>query len=559
MENSQKVIVPSYSQFGCIGTGASAIALGATLKRWYQMDDIRFFEKQGDSGGTWHVNSYPGCACDVPSALYSFSFASNAGWTKLMPSHHEIKKYHDGVADTYSLREKMIFYKQVDVCIWCEESSRWLMIIRDVRTGEIMHHECQILFAATGQLVEPRPCDIPGAASFQGDIFHTSRWNHDVSLEGKKVVVIGNGCTAAQLVPAIVDRTQSLTQIVRTKHWIVPTMNFIYPAIMQWIFRWIPFTLKLHRFQIFLGAESDFRLFPMTKAAAKLRENLRQRVEKYMRETAPAKYHDVLIPDFDIGCKRRIFDCGYLESLHKDKLHLTDSKIIEITPGGVQTADGHIDADVIVLATGFKTNMFVPFTDIRGRERTMDEHWKRFDGPEAYNCSVLSGFPNFFMLLGPNAATGHTSAIMAIENSVNYALRVLKPVLDGKAVAVDLKEDAEVEYANWVQETLQGRVWNAGCASWYINEKRWNAMAYPWTQGHYWYRSLFPVWSHWTQKTIQKPTSSIGGTKLALMVVFLAMLGGAFVCSQSPQLWSSIVFQAKACFRLVTTWAQKQH
>ncbi|KAJ5626451.1 Flavoprotein [Penicillium herquei] len=557
MENKQKVIVPSYSQIACIGTGASAIALGATLKRWYQMDDIRFFERNGDSGGTWHINSYPGCACDVPSVLYSFSFAQNARWTKLMPSYREIKQYHDGVTETYSLRDKMIFNKHVDECIWCEESSRWLMIIRDVRTGEIMHHECQILFAATGQLVEPRPCDIPGASSFEGDIFHSARWNHDVSLEGKKVVVIGNGCTAAQIVPAIVDRTQSLTQIIRSKHWVVPSMNFTYPAVMQWIFRWIPFTLQLHRFQVFLAAESSLRLFPMTKTAARLREKYRQQVEKYMRQTAPAKYHDTLIPDFDIGCQRRIFDCGYLESLNNDKLHLTESKILKITPGGLETADGHIDADVIVLATGFKTNKFVPFTDIKGRKGTIDEHWARYDGPGAYNCSVLSGFPNFFILLGPNAATGHTSAIMAAENSVNYALRVLKPILDGKAAAIDLKEDAEVRYVNWLQEALRDRIWNAGCASWYVNEKKWNAMAYPFSQGHYWYRSLFPVWSHWTQKKIPKPKNSISGAKLAWMVVFLAMFGGAFVHSQSPQIWSSIVFQAKTCLQLISTWAHK--
>ncbi|KAJ5737860.1 Flavoprotein [Penicillium malachiteum] len=450
MENKHQVIVPSYSQFACIGTGISAIALGATLQRWYQMDDIRFFERHGDSGGTWHISSYPGCACDVPSALYSFSFASNPGWTKLMPSYREIKKYQEEVAEAYSLRDKMRFYKQVDECIWCEESSRWLMIIRDVRTGEIMHHEC--------------------------DIFHSARWNHDVNLEGKKVVIIGNGCTAAQIVPAIVDRTESLTQIIRSKHWVFPAGNFTYPPLLQWIFRWTPFTMQLHRFHIFLMAER----FPFIPHDQSSREAT--------REVSTASE------------KRRIFDCGYLESLNKDKLHLTDSKILEITPDGVQTADGQIPADVIVLATGFKTNKFVPFTDIRGRERTIDEHWKRCGGPGAYNCSVLSGFPNFFMLLGPNAATGHTSAVMASENSVNYALRVLKPVLDGKAVAVDLKEDAEVEYVNWVQEALRQRIWNAGCASWYINEKKWNAMAYPWTQGHYWYRSLFPVWSHWTQK-----------------------------------------------------------
>lgn len=173
--------------------------------------------------------------------------------------------------------------------------------------------------------------------------------------------------------------------------------------------------MKLHRFHIFLVAENDFRLFPTTNSAAQLRQKRREKVEHYMRSTAPAKYHDTLIPDFDVGCKRRIFNDGYLESLHNDKLHLMESKILEIQPDGVKTTDGFVPADIIVLATGFKTNTFLPYTQVRGRHGTVSDHWQRYDGPAAYNCTAMSGFPNFFLLLGPNAATGHTSALMASE------------------------------------------------------------------------------------------------------------------------------------------------
>ncbi|KAJ5414507.1 flavo-protein [Penicillium cosmopolitanum] len=396
----------SYSQIACIGTGLSAIALGATLKRWYDMDDIHFFERHADCGGTWHISSYPGCACDVPSALYSFSFALSSRWTKLMPSYKEIKSYHDEVVEDYGLRGRMTFNTEVEECFWCEDISRWTMKLRNVVTGEVTHHECQILFAATGQLVEPKPCDIPGSETFKGCIFHSARWDHNVDLDGKNVIVIGNGCTAAQIVPAIVNQ-----------------------------------------------------------AAAELRLKRRQKVEKYMRETAPAKYHDTLIPDFDVGCKRRIFNGGYLESLHNEKLFLEETKITEITPDGIRTTDKFYPADVIVLATGFQTNKFLPYTEIHGLEGTISDHWARYDGPGAYNCSAMSGFPNFFLLLGPNAATGHTSALMAAENSVNYALRVLKPVLDGKAASINLKQEAEDAYVHRVQEALLHMVWNAGCAS----------------------------------------------------------------------------------------------
>ncbi|KAE8347628.1 hypothetical protein BDV24DRAFT_146455 [Aspergillus arachidicola] len=483
---SKSTDVPTYSQIACVGAGLSAVALGATLQRWYGLEDIQFFERHPTSGGTWYINSYPGergsalshfsiqtntlvgCGCDVPSALYSFSFAPNPNWTKLMPSNKEIKEYIDDVVKTYKLLPKMSFGTEVVRTVWREDANRWLLYLRELKTGREYTHECQILFAATGQLVEPRPCEIPGASDFRGSIFHSARWDHSVDLNGKNVVVIGNGCTAAQIVPALAKSGQvkSLTQIVRTKHWIFPAPNFTYPKLLQWIFRYVPLAMRLHRLHIFLVAENDFRLFPMTKGAARLREKRRKQVEKYMREASPRKYHDLLIPDFDVGCKRRIFDPGYLESLHLDNVLLTDAKTERITEEGIETDKGFIPADVIVLATGFQTNKFIPYMDVVGRNsETVSEHWGRYGGPAAYNCSALNGFPNFFILLGPNAATGHTSAMMAAENSINYALRILKPVLDGDAASVEVTAKAEYDYAYWVQDALSKRVWNAGCVS----------------------------------------------------------------------------------------------
>ncbi|KAL2827500.1 hypothetical protein BJY01DRAFT_255663 [Aspergillus pseudoustus] len=525
---SKSTDLPTYSQIACVGAGLSAVALGATLKRWYNLDDIRFFERHPTTGGTWYINTYPGCGCDVPSALYSYSFAPNPNWTKLMPSNEEIKAYMDNVVDTYDLRRKMTFGTEVVRSVWREDAGRWLLNLRDLNTGREYLHECQILFAATGQLVEPRPCEIPGAADFNGKIFHSARWDHSVDLEGKNVVVIGNGCTAAQIVPALVNnpKIKSVTQIVRTKHWIFPAPNFAYPRALQWIFRYIPLAMKLHRFHIFLIAENDFRLFPMTKGAARLREKRRRQVEKYMRETGPEKYHDLLIPDFDVGCKRRIFDPGYLDCLHSDKVLLTDAKATRITPEGLETDKGFVHADVIVLATGFQTNKFIPYMDVVGRNgENVSQHWAKYDGPAAYNCSALNGFPNFFMLLGPNAATGHTSAMMAAENSINYALRVLKPVLDGDAASIEVTRKAEHDYAYWVQDALSKRVWNAGCMSWYLNDKKWNSMSYPWTQAHFWWRSLFPTWSDWSIRKIAKPSSRKSSGVLLVALLCIGLLG----------------------------------
>ncbi|KAH7029926.1 uncharacterized protein B0I36DRAFT_412440 [Microdochium trichocladiopsis] len=495
----------SYSQFACVGTGFSAIALGATLRRWYDIEDIVFFEQHGQLGGTWFINQYPGCACDVPSALYSFSFEPNPAWSRVLPSSGELWAYLDGVALNYDLKRRMSFGMRVDKCEWLEPAGRWRMTICHLKTGTILTHECQFLFCATGQLVQPRELDVPGRERFRGDMFHTARWRADVSLRDKKVVLFGNGCTAAQVVPAIVGSTRSLTQFVRAKHWILPPIDREVPGWAHALLRRLPGLMGLQRLLVFLGAEHTLRGFPLTDAAARFRHAQRVKAERYMRAAAPQRYHDLLIPDFEVGCKRRIFDAGYLASLHDERLTLTDERPLEMVPEGVRTASGVVEADVVVLANGFVTNEFLIGMDVRGvGGETLQQHWRQaFGGPEAYNCSVLSGFPNMFILLGPNAATGHTSAVMAAENSVNYALRVIRPVLEGSASVACLRGEAEKRYSDRMQAALRSTVWNSGCQSWYVRKaddddgQTWNAMSYPWSQAHFWYRSVFPVWSDW--------------------------------------------------------------
>ncbi|KAH7129271.1 hypothetical protein EDB81DRAFT_661866 [Dactylonectria macrodidyma] len=491
----------NFSQFGCIGSGFSAIGLGATLQRWYGITDIQFFERNDRLGGTWNTNKYPGCACDVPSALYSYSFEPNPNWSRVLPSHDELWAYLHQVATKYGLVDKMTFGVNVKKCEWIEEKKRWRLHIHHIKTNNIFIHECQFLFSGSGQLVTPRELDIPGAATFNGPIFHSSQWRDDVELKGKNVIVIGNGCTAAQIVPSIVGTTKHLTQMIRSKHWILPSIDSAQTKAMSYLFKYIPGSMALQRFLVYLVAERELRGFPMTKAGAQYRRFRRAQVEKYMRSAAPKKYHDILIPDFEVGCKRRIFDSGYLDCLHSENLDLTDDPALQIVPEGIRTKHGLIKADVIVLANGYVTNKFLHGVEVVGRKGTLEEHWESFGGAEAYNCSVLSGFPNFFLLLGPNAATGHTSAIMAAENSINYAMRVLRPVLKDEASVAELKPDAEHRYVTQIQDDLSKTVWNSGCQSWYIEGKAggrtWNAMSYPYSQAHFWYRSLFPTWSDW--------------------------------------------------------------
>ncbi|KAF9878989.1 monooxygenase [Colletotrichum karsti] len=542
----------SHSLFACVGSGFAAIGLGATLKRWYGIDDIQFFERHSQLGGTWFANQYPGCACDVPSALYSFSFEQNPDWTQAMPSNSELWEYINGVAQKYDLVRRMAFDSLVQHCEWIEERARWRLTIHHSKSGTTYYHESQFLFAATGVLVHPRSIDVPGADTFKGRIAHTGRWSSDIDLEGKKVVLFGNGCTASQVVPAIVHKTKSLTQIVRTKHWIMPGLDSDLSPFMRKLMAWVPKVPALQRLMIFCVAENSFRGFRMTEDGKKFRAMQRYNSETYMRSAAPAKYHDILIPDFEVNCKRRIFDPGYLQSTHADNFTLTDEKPLEITPDGVKTERGFIEADVIILANGYETNKFATGINVVGREgETLETRWEALGGEGAYNTSAMAGFPNFFLLLGPNSVTGHTSTVMAIENGVNYALRVLKPVLEGRASAAMVKSEAEQQYVDEMQSALRNTVWNTGCGAWYTKkskgtENQWNAMAYPYSQIHFWYRSFFPNWSHWEYSGRPNSTSRIqkrgfGGWMMILLaiivgVVVLGIYGRDWLSSIAPSL-----------------------
>ncbi|RCI09534.1 hypothetical protein L249_3927 [Ophiocordyceps polyrhachis-furcata BCC 54312] len=565
----------SYSQFVCVGAGFSGIALGATLKRWYGIDNVRFFERHADLGGTWFINTYPGCACDVPVILYSFSFAPNANWSRTLPSSAELWAYLKRVADEYDLTSKMTFGADVIRCEWRQDSNRWRLQVRDVKSGAVFHHESRFLFCAGGVLVRPKVPDLPGLSSFAGTVLHASQWSNDVQINDKKVVVVGNGCTAAQIIPTIIHRTRHLSQFIRSKQWYLPPIDIndkkvvvvgngctaaqIIPTIIhrtrhlsqfirskqwylppidvaisdftRWLFAHVPGILFLARFWAFCNYEDHLRGFYMTEAGARYRSRQKGAAVGYMKRAAPEKYHHLIIPDFEIGCKRRIFDSGYLRSLHAPNISLSDEPIVEVLPDAVRTRDGTLTpADVIILATGFVTNQFLHGVDLVGRGGvTLDKHWSKYGGPEAYNCVALNQFPNMFMILGPNTVTGHTSTIMAIENGVNYALRVIKPVLDDDNGVVEIKPGAEARYSREMQQALRKTVWFSGCHSWYNHEgpdgKTWNAMTYPRTQWDYWYQCLFPAHRDWSYVNATPTRTLLRSGVLVLVGLAVAAVG----------------------------------
>lgn len=369
----------------------------------------------------------------------------------------------------------------------------------------------RIVCSAAGGLVEPNswPEQIPGRDQFEGDIFHSARWNADVDLRDKNVIVMGTGCSAAQFVPRLTKEpynVKSVTQLMRSPPWVVPRPE---PMLGYWSeetwHKWTPLLFpwgfwRLYRTILFAFAELDFFLiFTGKKIAAKARQGLEGQMVKHMQKLTPEKYHELLTPNYGIGCKRRIFDATWLESLNDPKIELTTQPLTSLQPKSVALGPGraypdvkdesskepteevHLPADVIILANGFElTTWLSPLRVVGKGGAVMQEVWDERGGPQAYMGNAMDGFPNFFIIFGPNTATGHSSVILASENMVEYSLKFIKQILNGDVKTFDVKKEKEIAWTNRMQAALKSTVWHAGgCHSWYKTANDWNATAYP--------------------------------------------------------------------------------
>ncbi|KAI0201628.1 putative monooxygenase [Astrocystis sublimbata] len=498
-----------------IGAGISGLGLAVQLVRKYGHRQFEVIEKASHIGGTWWANSYPGCGVDISAHYYSYSFHLNPDWSRKYPLQPEILEYYQGVADKYDIEKHTKFQSIVTSASWDESSATWLVSVTDLKTAETYQRRCKILISAVGVLSQPKECSIPGASSFQGRIFHTAEWDHTFDWDDKEVVVIGNGCSASQVVPVISEgdrAVKKVTQFARQAHWVLRRQNPEYSSLYRWTMRWIPFAMRVSRAMQIFYAEMDFRSFPIMSGAP-IRKMYAQYVGNYMRETAPANYHQFLIPKTEIGCKRRVMDTGYLECLHRGNVELVyKDPIEEIVEEGVRTKSGRlIRADAIVLASGFQVEKPLLTLNLRGEGGvTVEEHWSDFSEgtASAYFGTCLSGFPNFFILMGPNTASGHGSVTYLSECQINFTLGAIKPVLNAlkaqrstlpvigrKADIVKVKPDAERADIDMVQDKLKDLVWSSGCTSFAIDpETGRNTTMYYDFQTKFWLRSLFIPW-----------------------------------------------------------------
>ncbi len=460
-----------YSQVAIVGAGFSGLAMGAKLKE-AGIHDFVLFEKADEVGGTWRDNTYPGAACDVPSHLYSFSFAPNPHWSRSFSPQEEIQAYLVETADRFGLRPHIRFDHRVLEARWDDGRDLWR-----IETNRGTFH-ARFLVSGMGGLHEPSMPDIPGLDTFEGTTFHSARWNHDHDLTGERVAVIGTGASAIQFVPQIQPKVGHLALFQRTPPWIVPRMDRNITRFERWLFRRFPFTQRLARAGIYwsreslaLGLTRDRRLLKGIQAIARaqLRGQVRDR-------TLRSK----LTPSYTIGCKRIIIANDYYPALTQPNMEVVTSRIAEAGPTWILTEDGvKHEVDTIIYGTGFHVTDLPAAQHLYGKSGVrLADAWA--DGMEAYLGTTVAGFPNLFFLIGPNTGLGHNSIVYMIEAQVAYVVDLLKHVRATGRNLVEVRPDVQTSFNQELQARMRPTVWvSGGCASWYLDDRGRNTTLWP--------------------------------------------------------------------------------
>lgn len=461
-----------------VGAGISGIAAAIKLREagLTGPDDVVILEKAETYGGTWRANTYPGCACDVPSGLYSYSFAPNSDWSRVYGTQPEILAYVDRVARERGLEAITRFGVELTGAQWDGDAGRWRL---ETTQGRLT---ARFVVAAAGPWNEPKIPDLPGLAGFSGEVWHSARWNHDYDLEGKRVAVIGTGASAVQFVPEIQQQVAALHLFQRTAHWVLPKVDHAVPAAEKWVKRRAPFFERALTKVEYAAMEGVGTAFhhprPLMHALQKVgRAYLRVAVRD---EELRAK----LTPQYLLGCKRILFSNNYLQSLSRPNVEVHATGVDKIEGATVVGSDGSTaEVDAIILGTGFHI-LDMPVADlIRGADgRTLAEHWA--GSPEAYLGTVVAGFPNAFVVLGPSLGTGHSSAFTIAESQVALIVDAVTSAREHGWDALAVRPETQAAYVDEVQAALEGTAYTAAsCHSYYIDANGRNSFSWPWSTG----------------------------------------------------------------------------
>jgi len=475
-----------------VGAGFGGIGLGIRLKQ-AGLDDFVILEKSGCVGGVWRENRYPGAACDVPSHLYSFSFAPRADWPDRFARQADILAYLKDCARTHGIEPHIRFGAEVSEARWDEAAARWRVHTHD---GQVF--DTQAFVAATGQLCRPSIPRLPGLERFAGAAVHSAEWPADLDLSGKQVAVIGTGASAIQIVPEIAPEVARLYMFQRSAAYVVAKRDGKYPRWQQDLYKRYPALLRLSRLLIYIQHESRAFAFVTWRAAIRFKRfaffrNLRRGVKDLdLRER--------LTPDYRVGCKRILLSNDFYPAMARPNVELVTDAITEIRPGAIVTADGtERKADCIVFATGFAATDFLAPIRVVGRcEQDLHQTWR--DGAEAYLGITVAGFPNFFMLYGPNTNLAHNSIVYMIESEIRYVMACIGRLASDEVRVIEVKPDVQRRYNASIQKRLEKSNWSKGCTSWYLTAAGKNVANWPGYSLEFHWRTRAP---HWDDYAVQ--------------------------------------------------------
>jgi cation diffusion facilitator CzcD-associated flavoprotein CzcO len=454
-----------------IGSGFAGLGMAIVLKRRGENDFV-VLERADDVGGTWRDNTYPGAACDVQSNLYSFSFAPNPDWGRSYSEQPEIQAYLQATADRFDVRRHCVFGADMTSARWDDATRRWLV---STAAGEF---RARVLVSAAGALADPTYPDLPGLDSFAGTVMHSARWDAGHDLTDERVAVIGTGASAIQVVPAIQPVVDSVAVYQRTPAWVVPRTDHPVTPLMRRLYRFVPGLQKGIRGALYLFRE--FLVIGLAKQRRFLTPVGRLARAHLHRQVRDPKLRAALTPDYTIGCKRILISNDYFPAVAAPNAELVTAGIAEVRPHSIVTRDGvERPTDTIVLATGFHVTDLPIAGKIRGRDgRSLADVWA--DGMVTNRSATVAGFPNMFLLVGPNVGVGHTSMVYMIESQVAYVDDALQTMAAEGLAVLETTPQAQEAYRRLIAQKSTGTVWvGGGCASWYLDKHGHNTTLWP--------------------------------------------------------------------------------
>jgi cation diffusion facilitator CzcD-associated flavoprotein CzcO len=444
-----------------VGAGFGGIGLGIQLRE-AGIESFAILEKAEGVGGVWRDNTYPGLTCDVPSHLYSFSFEPNHEWTRRFPPQPEILAYLERCVDRHGLRDQIRFGTEVASAEF-DERGKWRIRLAD---GETLGAD--VLVAATGQLSRPAYPAIAGLDEFEGKLFHSARWDHGYEFAGKRVAVIGTGASAVQFIPEIAPEVSRLVVFQRSAPWLIPKPDRPYGRWERSLYRRLPYVQAISRWCDYCLYE--FLVLAFTRFRWLLPPFERRYRRRLEREVPDPDLRALLTPDYPMGCKRIVIANEYVETMLRPNVELLTASVERIAPAGVVTADGEShEVDAIILGTGFQANEFLAPMRISGVDgMDLNEAWR--DGAEAYLGITVSGFPNLYILYGPNTNLGANSIVYMLESQIRYVVDGVRALSRDGGAPLEVRPEVQREFNDELQRRLADSVWQGGCTSWYVND-----------------------------------------------------------------------------------------